>query len=89
MSNRKNKKYMVILKNKTIHFGAKGYSDFTKHRDVDRKRRYDARHKTNENWTSSGINTAGFWAKWILWNKPTIRGSMNDIRKRFNIVFIN
>ena len=36
-----------------------------------------------ENRTKSGIDTAGFWARWLLWNKPTIEVSYNDIKKRF------
>jgi len=35
-STRKNKKYMVWNGDKFIHFGAMGYSDFTKHHDQTR-----------------------------------------------------
>ena len=67
------KKFTVITPTgKTIHFGAAGYSDYTIHKDHSRMLRYNNRHTKNENWTKSGINTAGFWAKWILWNKPEI-----------------
>ena len=31
---------------KTVSFGAKGYSDFTQHKDPARKQRYLNRHKT-------------------------------------------
>ena len=37
------KKYSKKVK--TIHFGAAGMSDFTKHKDVARKQRYMNRHK--------------------------------------------
>ena len=88
-STRKDKKYMVKTpNNKTIHFGAKGYSDFTKHKDVSRRNRYDARHKVNQDWTKKGINSAGFWAKWILWHKPTINESIDATEKRFVIKII-
>jgi hypothetical protein len=84
------KKYKVtILKTdgtkKTVQFGAKGYSDFTKHKDKKRKKNYEARHKSKENWGKSGMATAGFWAKWILWNKPSIVGSISSISKKFGI----
>jgi len=79
------KKYMVTLGNKTVHFGAKGYSDYTIHKNRDRMLRYENRHKKRENWTKSGIETAGFWSKWILWNKPSLLGSIKDTEKRFNI----
>ena len=77
---------MVIPpKGRTVHFGAKGAGDFTKHNDENRKERWIARHKVNENWGKSGIDTAGFWAKNLLWNKPSIEASVKDIEKRFDI----
>ena len=79
------KKYMARIDNKTVHFGAKGYSDFTKHRDMSRKKRYISRHRSRENWTKSGIKTAGFWSKQVLWNKPSFTGSIKDTEKRFGI----
>jgi len=79
------KKYMAKIDNKTVHFGAKGYSDFTKHRDRSRMRRYENRHRTRENWKKSGIKTAGFWSKWVLWNKPSLSGSIKDTERRFGI----
>ncbi len=86
-STRKGKKYMVWVNGKTVHFGSAGMSDYTKHKDKERKNRYISRHKTNENWKKSGIKTAGFWSKWLLWNKPSIGSSKSDIRKRFNVSF--
>ena len=82
------KKYAVIIGNKTVNFGAKGYSDYTIHKDYDRMQRYTNRHKSAENWTKSGIKTAGFWSKWILWNKPSLRASIQDTQKRFNIKIV-
>ena len=94
-SSKSDKKYMVIIhvdksksksnSKKTIHFGAKDYSDYTKHKDPERKQRYITRHKKTENWKKSGIESAGFWSRWILWNKPTFKGSITDTEKRFNI----
>jgi hypothetical protein len=85
-SDRKDKKFKVVLPSgKTIHFGAEGYSDYTIHKDYDRMKRYEIRHKKRENWKRSGIDTAGFWSKWILWNKPSISASIRDTEDRFNI----
>lgn len=64
-------------------FGASGYSDCTIHKDVERRQRYDARHKKNENW--SDYKSAGSLAKYILWNKPTLEASIADYKKRFNL----
>jgi len=71
---------------RTIHFGARGYSDFTIHKDKERKDMYIARHKTNENWND--YKSAGFYAKNILWNKPSIKASIEDINKRFKNIHI-
>jgi hypothetical protein len=85
-SDKPNKKYYIITNdNKKVYFGASGYSDFTIHKDEARKQRYLNRHRNNENWTKSGINTAGWWSRWILWHLPTISASYQDIKKRFNI----
>lgn len=86
-SNKPGKKYMVRIDNKTVHFGAKGMSDYTIHKDKERKNRYVKRHKSKENWKKSGIKTAGFWSRWLLWNKPSITASKSDIKKRFNVAF--
>ena len=79
----KHKYYIITKSERKIYFGAAGYSDFTKHKDESRKQRYINRHKKNENWTKSGIDTPGFWALNLLWNKPTIKESYEDIKKRF------
>ena len=50
-SRRKDKKLDAVIDGKkTISFGAAGMSDFTLHKDDDRKQRYIARHQKNENW---------------------------------------
>lgn len=82
------KKYMAILsskdkRTKTIHFGSAGMSDFTKNKDEARKQRYLDRHRKRENW--SVPDTAGSLARWILWNKKTLRASIADYKKRFNL----
>lgn len=79
----KHKYYIITKTNKKVYFGAAGMSDFTKHKDEERKQRYIKRHEKNEKWTKSGIDTAGFWSFWLLWNKPTIKQSYEDIKKRF------
>lgn len=86
-SNLPNKKYKAIIDNKkTVQFGASGYSDMTHHKSEERKNRYIDRHKKNENWNDP--TTAGFYARWILWNKPTITESIKDTNRRFKNVNI-
>ena len=71
-------------KEKVVAFGAKGYSDFTKHKNTTRKARYIKRHSgMGEHWDKP--DTPGALSRWILWNKPSLKGSLRDFRKRFNI----
>ncbi len=79
----KHKFFVITKKEKKIYFGAAGYSDFTKHKDEARKQRYIKRHEKTEDWSKSGIDTAGFWSRWLLWSKPTIKESYEDIKRRF------
>ena len=88
-SSRAGKKYMAEVNNKTIHFGATGYEDFTTSKDEKRKASYLARHKTSEDWTLSGIDSAGFWARWLLWNKQSITASIRDINQRFTSLSVS
>ena len=77
-SDKPEKKYYIITKdNKRVYFGAAGMSDFTIHKDEDRKNRYIKRHEKNESkfWNKSGIDTPSFWSRFLLWEKPTIKES--------------
>ena len=81
------KKYMAIFyqddkKIKTTHFGAAGMSDYTKHKNKSRKQRYMNRHRTRENWNNP--MSAGALSRWILWNKPTLKASISDYKRKFN-----
>ena len=62
----KHKYYIITKSGKTIKFGATGYSDFTIHKDEARKLRFINRHKSNEVWSKSGIDTSGFRPRWLL-----------------------
>ena len=88
-SSRAGKKWMAKVNNKTVHFGATGYEDFTTSTDEKRKASCLARHKTSEDWTLAGVDTAGFWARWLLWNKPSITASIRDINQRFSSLSVS
>ena len=73
---------------KSIHFGQAGASDFTQHKNLLRKERYLQRHSKNEDWNN--CKTAGFYARWLLWNKETLAESIRDTNRRFqnlNIIY--
>lgn len=66
----------IFPEGRTVHFGAKGYSDYTMHRDSTRMKRYVIRHRRRENWGRSGRYTPGFWSRWLLWSRPTMNGAL-------------
>lgn len=76
------KREFILLKN--IKFGAAGYGDYTLGTTDKQKSDYIARHGAKEDWTKTGYFTAGFWSRWVLWNKRTIEDSIKDINKRFS-----
>lgn len=87
-SHRSDKKWDAVFETpdgqKVVPFGQKGYSDFTKHKDVTRRARYVHRHSgMGEHWNKP--MTPGALSRWILWNKTTLRASVADYKKRFHL----
>ena len=83
------KKYRAHFSDGThTDFGARGMQNYggvgkERHLDKERKKRYISRHKSRENWNSP--KTPGALSRWILWNKDTLRKSIADYKKRFNL----
>lgn len=71
ISNRRTKKFFVSYNDKIIHFGAKGFSDYTQHKDKERRDRYRSRHKKirlkDGSYAYKNKNQPAFWAYNILW----------------------
>jgi hypothetical protein len=68
---------------KIVSFGQAGANDFTKTKDEEAKELYLIRHKKNEQWDKP--MTPGSLARYILWNKPTLKASIADYKKRFDL----
>jgi len=94
-STNKEKKLMAVFEDKegkkikTTHFGQRGASDYTKHGENERMKRYLERHgggtttSTKEDWNDP--KTAGSLSRWVLWNKPNLKSSFNDYKSRFGL----
>jgi len=87
-STKPKKKYMAVFRDKgkivrTTHFGARGMSDYTRHKDKTRKARYIKRHKKRENWNDKF--SAGALSRYILWGEPTLRESIKKYKLRFRL----
>jgi hypothetical protein len=65
LSTRKNKKYMVINPDgKMVHFGQKGYADYTAHKDEERRRNF---RKRNHKWSTANKWSPGWLSYYLLW----------------------
>ena len=68
---------------KTTSFGAAGMDDYTKTHDADQKARYRTRHA--KDMQTHDPTRAGYLSWWILWNKPTVKASIANYKKHFNL----
>lgn len=80
--------FLVNGRQKTTHFGASGYDDYTLYyqkygKDTAEKHKssYIARHSAREDFENP--TTAGALSYWILWNLPTVEESIQDYKKHF------
>ena len=114
-SPKSDKKFRIVTPlGKSIDFGAKGYSDYTLHKNPFRMRLYIGRHggliskqlknennkikvhkqvmkvssSTKENWSIHGINTPGFWSRWLLWSEPDLKKAKKRIETKFKIKIV-
>lgn len=81
-SSKSDKKYDAIIGNKTIPFGSRGMSDYTKHKDDNRKHNYLQRHKHDH---FNNPLYPSFYSTNLLWNKKTLSESIKDTNKKYNV----
>ena len=79
-STRADKRLMAEFPNRTVHFGSKGGSTFIDHGDYDVKAAWLARHAVNENWKD--YDSAGALARWLLWEKKSLREAIEELNMR-------
>lgn len=65
-----------------IHFGDANGEQYPIHKDPLKKYNYIVRHAVNENWDDP--YTAGFWSRFILWNRLTLADSVKDTSKKLD-----
>ena len=85
-SKKPDKKYDAVIDGKKkISFGASGYSGFTKHQDLLRRDSYIKRH-SKEDWSKSNIASPAWMSRYILWEKPTLKGAVDNANKKYKDV---
>tara|TARA_R110000737_G_scaffold126958_1_gene159416 strand:- start:23 stop:313 length:291 start_codon:yes stop_codon:yes gene_type:complete len=89
-SNKKDKKLVAKFYEdkklvKTTHFGAKGMSDYTIHKDKNRRKLYRNRHK--KDLKTNDPQRAGYLSYYILWGDSTsLRKSVQDYKNKFGYI---
>lgn len=74
---------------KTVHFGARGYGDFTVYHALSpalarrKKSQYLARHGAQERWMDP--TTPATLSRYILWDKPTVAAGITAFKRRFRV----
>ena len=82
-SNRKNKRFVAIIKGKKYNFGLKNGSTYIDHHDKIKRQNYIKRHQVRENWNE--VNS-GSLSRWILWGDSTsLERNIKDYIKKFNL----
>ena len=85
-SDKLEKKYKAIFtkpdgKTKTIHFGAKGYEDYTQHHNKERRRLYRQRHEKD---LKNDPTRAGYLSYYILWGDSTnFQTNLRSFKNKF------
>ena len=88
LSDRHDKRYVAVFYDKdkkvaTTHFGSKLGSSYIDHKDDKIKNAWIKRHLVRG--TFDDPQSASALARWILWNKKTLRESVADYKRRFKL----
>lgn len=89
-SPKKDKKLRATFKDKDgkvikqTDFGAKGMSDYTIHKDKERRARYRKRHKKDLD--TKDFKRAGYLSYYVLWGDSSdLDTAIKDYKKRFKL----
>lgn len=82
-SNKKGKRFEIIMGDHSHHFGSDVGKTFIDGRSQKEKEAWIARHKNDKNWDNkhSGI----FFSRFLLWNKPSLKEAIKDYEKKHSI----
>lgn len=68
---------------KTVQFGARGYQDYTQHKDKDRRKNYRSRHRGDK---INDPTKAGFWSWHVLWGDSTdIQRNLAAVKRKYRL----
>jgi hypothetical protein len=91
-STRATKKYVAEFddkatgKHKTVHFGAKGYDDFTLTKNPEQAERYRTRHAKDllTEAAQTGMSP-GALSYYVLWTSPSLEQGIRNYKKHYHL----
>ena len=84
-SSKPGKHYQATDGKRTTYFGDSSYSDFTKHKDEQRKKNYISRHSNEDQSVSNALSPA-FLARHGLWSEKSVPESVRKLNKKYSSV---
>jgi len=82
-SNRKGKRFEIIMGDHSHHFGSDVGKTFIDGRTQKEKDAWIARHRKNQNWDNK--HSAIYHSRFLLWHKPTLKEAIKDYEKKHNV----
>lgn len=76
-------KWVGVFEDRRIPFGAKGYEDYTQHKNPMRRASYLSRHRSREDW--SNPRTAGALSRWLLWEHTSLQEAVRKFKHKFSL----
>ncbi len=82
-SDRKNKRFVIIMDNMKHHFGSDVGKTFVDNRTEKEKQAWVKRHEKDKGWNNkhSGI----YYSRHLLWNTKNLKKNIKDLEKLLNV----
>ena len=83
-SNRKGKRFVIIMQDMKHHFGSDVGKTYIDHNDLKKKEAWISRHRVNVNWNNqhSGI----YFSRYLLWgDSKSLKNNIKLLEKKLNV----
>jgi hypothetical protein len=83
-SNRKGKRFVIIMDKMNHHFGSDVGKTFVDNRTEKEKLAWEARHRQDKNWNNK--HSSIYYSRYLLWGKhKDLKKNIKDLEKKDNI----
>jgi len=82
-SNKKGKRFVIIMDGMKHHFGSDVGKTFIDGRSEKEKSNWIKRHSVNKNWDNK--HSSIYYSRMLLWTEPTLKEAIKKLQKKNNI----